>query len=43
MLVGGPQKGGPDGWVDSESDFKVNEVAINWTAAFVYATAAFLQ
>jgi endoglucanase len=39
MLVGGGQtKGGLD-WMDTDN-YTTNEVAINWTAAFVYAVAA---
>jgi endoglucanase len=39
LLVGGTN---PDAlsWKDDMNDYQVNEVAINWVAAFVYATAA---
>ncbi len=29
-------------WVDDQSNYEVNEVAINWNAALVYALASFL-
>jgi endoglucanase len=39
LLVGGTN---PDAvsWKDDMNDYQVNEVAINWVAAFVYATAS---
>jgi endoglucanase len=43
LLVGGPQSSGAQAWQDTQDDFNVNEVAINWTAALVYATSAFSQ
>ena len=41
-LVGGSW---PDGrhWEDKLANYKVNEIAINWNAALIYATAAFAQ
>jgi len=39
MLVGGADSG-PLAWQDDHSMYNVNEIAINWNAAFVYATAA---
>jgi len=44
LLVGGPSQGTPIAtqWVDLTSDFRSNEVAINWNAALVYALAAYL-
>jgi endoglucanase len=39
LLVGGAN-GGATTWTDDSDEYKVNEVAINWVAAFVYATAA---
>ncbi len=38
-LVGGPREG-PDDWKDSYDSYETNEVAINWTAAMVYALVA---
>ena len=38
-LVGGTNPGAT-AWTDDTNDYQVNEVAINWVAAFVYATAA---
>jgi endoglucanase len=43
MLVSGPKKAGNDpklAWDDTQADPSMNEVAINWTAAFVYGIAA---
>ena len=40
-LVGGPHPRATD-WHDEQSDFRTNEIAINWNAALVYALAAFL-
>lgn len=40
-LVGGPHPGAKD-WVDLESDFTKNEIAINWNTALIYALAEFL-
>jgi len=49
LLVGGanstsamvPAGALPDtDWVDDASDYQVNEIAINWNAPLVYATAA---
>jgi endoglucanase len=46
LLVGGPSSDelGPIAtqWYDDASDFRSNEVAINWNAALTYALAAFL-
>lgn len=46
LLVGGPSSadGGPIAtqWHDEASDFRSNEVALNWNAALTYALAAFL-
>jgi endoglucanase len=41
-LIGG---GWPDGrgWEDVMANYRVNEIAINWNAALIYATAAFAQ
>jgi endoglucanase len=39
LLVGGANPGATD-WTDGTNDYQVNEVAINWVAAFVYAAAA---
>jgi endoglucanase len=39
LLVGGTSSGAT-GWKDDTNDYRSNEVAINWVAAFVYATAA---
>ncbi len=41
-LVGG---GWPDGrsWVDKAENFRVNEIALNWNAALIYALAAMAQ
>ncbi|HMI87096.1 MAG TPA: glycoside hydrolase family 9 protein [Polyangiaceae bacterium] len=41
LLVGGPWPKAAD-WVDSASDYKTNEVAINWNAALLYALAGFV-
>lgn len=30
-------------WVDDEDNYRVNEIAINWTAPLVYALAGFLR
>lgn len=40
-LVGGPQKGARD-WDDLTARFQVNEIAINWNGALIYALAGFL-
>jgi endoglucanase len=40
-LVGGPQKGARD-WDDLMPRFQVNETAINWNGAMIYALAGFL-
>jgi endoglucanase len=39
LLVGGSDQGAT-AWKDDVNAYSVNEVAINWVAAFVYATAA---
>jgi endoglucanase len=41
-LVGGPHPG-PMNWEDEQGAFRVNEIAINWNAALIYALAAFLS
>jgi endoglucanase len=41
-LVGGPHPRATD-WHDEQTDYRTNEIAINWNAALVYALAAFLQ
>jgi len=41
-LVGGPHPKATD-WHDDQADFRVNEIAINWNAALVYALAAGLN
>jgi endoglucanase len=41
-LVGGPHPQATD-WHDDQSNFRVNEIAINWNAALVYALAACLN
>ena len=40
-LIGGPQKGARD-WSDEERRYEVNETAINWNGAMIYALAGFL-
>jgi endoglucanase len=42
LLVGGGGDSGT-GWIDDEGNYTVNEVAINWNAALVYALAASLD
>ena len=39
LLVGGSNPGATT-WMDETDAYQVNEVAINWSAAFIYATAA---
>jgi endoglucanase len=39
-LVGGPWPRAMD-WNDVQSDYRTNEIAINWNAALIYALAAF--
>ncbi len=41
-LVGGPNPKATD-WHDDQANFRVNEIAINWNAALVYALAASLN
>jgi endoglucanase len=41
-LVGGPWPGATD-WNDARSDFRTNEIAINWNGALIYALAAFVD
>lgn len=41
-LVGGPNRGALS-WEDAEANYRVNEIAINWNAALIYALAAFLE
>jgi endoglucanase len=41
-LVGGPFAAATD-WRDDQKDARVNEIAINWNGALIYALAAFLN
>jgi endoglucanase len=41
LLVGGGQT--PTNWRDSQGSYATNEVAINWSAALVYALAGFVR
>jgi endoglucanase len=41
LLIGGPWPKAT-AWVDSDSDYKTNEVAINWNASLLYALAGFV-
>jgi endoglucanase len=41
-LVGGPWPTAAD-WHDVQSDFRTNEIAINWNGALIYALAAFVD
>jgi endoglucanase len=41
LLVGGPWPKATD-WVDSATDYRTNEIAINWNAALLYALAGFV-
>jgi endoglucanase len=41
-LVGGSNPGATN-WLDTQANFRVNEIAINWNAALVYALAAFVS
>jgi endoglucanase len=41
-LVGGAWPTGRD-WEDVEANFRVNEIAINWNGALIYALAAFVE
>jgi endoglucanase len=41
-LVGGAHPRAVD-WHDLQSDFRTNEIAINWNAALIYALAAFVE
>jgi endoglucanase len=41
LLIGGPWPKAAD-WVDVASDYKTNEIAINWNAALLYALAGFI-
>lgn len=41
-LVGGPHPR-PTDWRDEQATYRLNEIAINWNAALVYALAAFLD
>lgn len=41
-LVGGPNPHAKD-WKDVQSDFRQNEIAINWNGALIYALAAVAQ
>jgi endoglucanase len=41
LLIGGPWPKAT-AWVDSDSDYKTNEIAINWNAALLYALAGFV-
>ncbi len=40
-LVGGPRQRATD-WVDLESDYTRNEIAVNWNTALIYALAEFV-
>jgi len=40
LLVGGGQKA--TDWVDVQSNYRVNEIAVNWNSALIYALAGFL-
>jgi endoglucanase len=41
LLVGGAHPT-PSDWVDESTDYRTNEVAINWSTALIYALAGFL-
>lgn len=41
LLVGGPSSNGKE-WVDDQQDYEVNEVAVNWNGALVFALAGFV-
>lgn len=41
LLVGGPEATATS-WNDADSDFRTNEIAINWNAAMIYAAASLL-
>jgi len=41
-LVGGPNRGALS-WEDVQANYRVNEIAINWNAALIYALAGFLD
>jgi endoglucanase len=41
-LVGGSNPGATN-WVDVQANFRVNEIAINWNSALIYALAAFVR
>jgi endoglucanase len=41
-LVGGPWPKETN-WSDDQSDFRTNEIAINWNGALIYALAAFVE
>jgi endoglucanase len=41
-LVGGPNPGATS-WEDIQNNYRVNEIAINWNAALIYALAAFVS
>jgi len=41
-LIGGPQKGARD-WSDDQRRYEVNETAINWNGALIYALSGFLS
>jgi endoglucanase len=51
LLVGGANPHQPNSderpealwWADAESDYRTNEIAINWTGALIYALASFAQ
>lgn len=42
LVVGGPN-GGATAWEDNQGKAEMNEIAINWSGAFVYAAAALLR
>jgi endoglucanase len=41
-LVGGSNPGATN-WQDAQANFRVNEIAINWNSALIYALAAFVN
>ena len=41
-LVGGPNPRATS-WRDEQANYRVNEIAINWNTALIYALAAFLK
>lgn len=41
-LVGGPWPSAAD-WFDETGDFRTNEIAVNWNASLIYASAGFVE